>query len=145
MYLANCIRHDIAYAIGILSWYTQSSNQNHWVVIRRVSKYLKGTIYYCLCYNGFPNVCEEFSDTNWIFDSYEMNFINEYVFNLEGGAISLKSSKQTCIIQSTMETRFIALEKASSKDELLRNLIMDIPLWTRQHCLCLYVVITKLH
>ena len=38
MYLENCTRPDIAYAIGRLSQYTQSHNQVHWVAIRRVLK-----------------------------------------------------------------------------------------------------------
>ena len=44
MYLMNCIKPDIAYAVGRLSWYTQSPNQDHWTGIRRVLKYLKGII-----------------------------------------------------------------------------------------------------
>ena len=64
MYLENCTRPDIAYAIGRLSWYTQSPNQDHWVTIHGVLKYLRGTSDYCLCYSGFPNVLEGFSDAN---------------------------------------------------------------------------------
>ena len=72
MYLMNCIRPDIAYAVGKLSQYTQSSNQDHWTVVRRVLKYLRDTINYGLYYSGFPSVLEGFSDANWISDSDEM-------------------------------------------------------------------------
>ena len=51
MYLANCTKSDIAYAIGRLSRYTQSLNQDHWVAIFRVLKYLRGPSDYCLCYS----------------------------------------------------------------------------------------------
>ena len=54
-----------------------------------------------------------------------------YVFTLGGGAVSWKSSKQTCINLSTMEAKFIAHEKASSEAEWLKNILSDIPLWTR--------------
>ena len=47
IYLENCTRPDIAYAVGRLSRYTQSPNQDHWVVIRRVLTYLRGTNDYC--------------------------------------------------------------------------------------------------
>ena len=40
-------------------------------------------------------------------------------------------AKQTCITRSTTEVKFIALEKTSSKAKWLRNLLVDIPLWTR--------------
>ena len=72
MYLMNCTRPDIAYAVGRLSRYTQSPNQDHLTVVRRVLKYLRGTINYGLCFSGFPSVLEGFSNANWISDSYEM-------------------------------------------------------------------------
>ena len=44
MYLMNCTRPDIAYAVGRLSRYTQSLNHDDWTIVRRVLKYLRGTI-----------------------------------------------------------------------------------------------------
>ena len=38
---------------------------------------------------------------------------------------------QACLTRSTMEAKFIALEKASSEARWLRNLLADISLWTR--------------
>ena len=86
--MENCIIPDIAYLIGRLSRYTQSPNQDHWVVIHRVVKYLRGTSDYCLCYSGFPNVFKRFSDANWISDLDEMKSTSVYVFTLRGGVIS---------------------------------------------------------
>ena len=111
MYLMNCTRPDIAYAVGRLNRYTQSPNQDHQIVVRRVLKYLRGTINYDLYFSGFPIVLEGFSDANWILDSNEMKSTNGYVFVLDGSAVSWKSIKQTCITQSTMEAEFIALER----------------------------------
>ena len=111
----NYTRPDIAYVVGRLSQYTQSPNQDHWTVVRRVLKYLRGTINYGLCFSGFPSVLEGFSDTNWISDSDDMKSTNGYVFIIVESAISWKSAKQTCITQSTMETEFITLEKTSSE------------------------------
>ncbi|KAL0364114.1 UNVERIFIED_CONTAM: Retrovirus-related Pol polyprotein from transposon TNT 1-94 [Sesamum angustifolium] len=42
-----------------------------------------------------------------------------------------KSSKQTCIARSTMESKFIALDKAREEAEWLRNFLEDIPCWTK--------------
>ncbi|KAL6319947.1 hypothetical protein AAG906_037023 [Vitis piasezkii] len=72
-----------------------------------------------------------FSDANWISNSDEMKSTNGYVFILGGSAISWKSAKQTCITWSSMKAELIALEKTSFEDECLRNLLADIPLWTR--------------
>ena len=126
MYLMNCIRPDIAYAVGRLSRYTQSPNQDHLIVVHRVLKYLRGTINYSLYFSGFPSLLERFSDANWISDSDEMKSTSGYVFILGGSAVSQKSAKQTCITQSTMKAEFIVLEKASFEAKQLRNLLVDI-------------------
>ena len=47
------------------------------------------------------------------------------------GAVSWKSSKQTCIARSTMESEFIALDKAGEEAEWLRNFLEDIPNWPK--------------
>ena len=104
---------------------------DHWVAIRRVLKYLRGASDYCLCYSGFLNVLEGFSDANWISNSDKMKSTSEYVFTIGGGAVSWKSSKQSCTTRSIMEAKFIALEKASFEAKWLRNLLSNIPLWTR--------------
>ena len=43
--------------------------------------------------------------------------------------MSWKYSKQTCIARSTMESEFIALDKADEEAELLRHFLEDIPIW----------------
>jgi hypothetical protein len=64
------------------------------------------------------------------------------MFTLIGGAISWKSSKQTCIARSTMEAELIALKKAETEAEWLRSLLIDLPLYANPvpsiciHCDC---------
>ena len=53
------------------------------------------------------------------------------MFNLGCAVTSWKSTKQTCIARSTMESEFIALELAGQEAEWLRGLMADIPLWGR--------------
>ncbi|PHT31788.1 hypothetical protein CQW23_28125 [Capsicum baccatum] len=55
-----------------------------------------------------------------------------YVFIIGGEAVSWKSSKQTCIARSTMESEFIALDKTGEEVEWLRNFLKDIPYWPKQ-------------
>ena len=85
---------------------------------------------------------EGYSDANWISDSQETKSTSGYVFTLGGAAISWRSTKQTCIARSTMESEFIALDKAGEEAEWLRNFLEDIPLWPKPvtaivvHCDC---------
>ncbi|GJU58753.1 hypothetical protein Tco_1236519 [Tanacetum coccineum] len=49
-----------------------------------------------------------------------------YVFTLQGATISWKSSKQTIIAKSMMESEFIALDKCREKAEWLHQFVEDI-------------------
>ena len=142
MYLMNSSRPDIAYAVNRLSRYTHNSNKDHWTALCRVMKYLRGTIDLGLCYGGYPDVLEGYFDANWISNSDQPKFTSGFIFTLNCGAITWKSSKHIYIAKSTMEAEFIALDLAGFEAEWLRNLLADIPLWKKPmssistHCDC---------
>ena len=131
MYLMSCTRPDIAYAVSKLSRYTSNPNGDHWKGIVRVLRYLRYTRDYGLHYTRYPAVLEGYSDANWISDVKNSKSTSGYVFTLAGAAISWKSSKQTVIARSTMESEFIALDKCGEEAEWLRNFLEDIPRWPK--------------
>ncbi|KAJ9553541.1 hypothetical protein OSB04_017587 [Centaurea solstitialis] len=132
MYAMTSTRPDIAYAVGRLSRYTSNPSTQHWQAIQRIFKYLKGTMDYGLYYLGYPSVLEGYSDASWITHVEEdHSSTTGWVFLLGGGAISWASKKQTCITNSTMESEFVALAAAGKEAEWLRNLIYEIPLWSK--------------
>ncbi|KAF3649429.1 hypothetical protein FXO37_18969 [Capsicum annuum] len=101
------------------------------MALKKVFGYLKYTQDYALHYNKYPAVLEGYSDANWITGSNEVKSTNGYVFTISGGAVSWKSSKQTCIARSTMESKFIALDKDSKEAEWLQNFLEDILYWPK--------------
>ncbi|KAM2408549.1 hypothetical protein ACFX1X_027568 [Malus domestica] len=131
MYIMNCTRPDIAYSVSRLSRYTCNPGHDHWEALIRVLRYLKHTINYGLHYTRYPPVLEGFTDANWISDSSDTKSTSGYVFTLGGAAISWKSSKQTCLARSTMESEFIALDMAGGEAEWLRDFLEDVPIWPK--------------
>jgi hypothetical protein len=129
MYVTNCTRPDMAHAVNVLSRYTSNPGRDHWKAITRVLNYLNYTSSYGLHYTRYPPVLEGYTDANWISDTKNSKATSGYVFTLGGAAVSWKSSKQTCIARSTMESEFIALDKAGEEAEWLRNFLEDIPMW----------------
>ena len=111
MYLMNCSRPDLAYVVSRLSRYTSNLGKSHWTAIIRVLRYLRHTQNYGLHYTRYPAILEGYSDAKWISDSNDTKSTSGYVFTLGEAAVSWKSSKQTCIARSTMESEFIALDK----------------------------------
>ncbi|KAG8496175.1 hypothetical protein CXB51_009000 [Gossypium anomalum] len=84
MYIMTCTRPDIAYAIGKLSRYTSNPSSLHWQALNRVLKYLKKTINYGLCYNGYPPVLEGYSDASWITSLEDHASTSGWIFILGG-------------------------------------------------------------
>ena len=66
MYLANCTRPDISYAVTRLSRYTSCPDRTHWEGLDRVLRYLKGTVSLSLHYGKYPSLIEGYSDASWI-------------------------------------------------------------------------------
>ena len=131
MYVMNYTRLDIACAVSKLSRFTVSPNENHWKAMKRLLGYLKHTQDYALHYTEYPAVLEGYCDANWITDTKDTKSTSGYVFTLGRATVSWKSSKQTCIARSTMESEFIALNKAGEEAEWLRNFLEDIPNWPK--------------
>jgi hypothetical protein len=91
----------------------------------RVMRYLKYTLNYGVHYTRYPTVLKGYSDTNWISDTNDTKSTSGYVFTLGDAAVSWKSSKQTCIARSTMESEFITLDKTGEDAEWLCHFLED--------------------
>ncbi|GKB82920.1 zinc finger, CCHC-type containing protein [Tanacetum coccineum] len=131
MYLMTGTRPDLAYAVSRLSRYTSNPSYAHWKAITRVLHYLRYSRDYGLHYDRHHVVIEGYSDTNWISDIKDSRSTSGYMFTLGGATISWKSSKQTVIAKSTMESEFIALDKCREEAEWLRQFVKDIPRWSK--------------
>ncbi|KAI3503229.1 hypothetical protein L1887_31668 [Cichorium endivia] len=120
---------DLAFAIIRLSRYTSNPSVEHWKSITRVLRYLRYTRTYGLHYTRYPEVIEGYSDANWTSDVSDSKSTSGFLFTLGGRAVSWKSSKQTVISRSTMESEFIALEKSGEEAEWLHQFLEDILGW----------------
>ncbi|GJX21866.1 retrovirus-related pol polyprotein from transposon TNT 1-94 [Tanacetum coccineum] len=132
MYLMTSTRPDLAYAVSRLSRYTSNPSVAHWKAMTRVLHYLRYSRDYGLHYVRYPAVIEGYNDANWISNIKDYRSTSGYVFTLGGAAISWKSSKQTVIAKSTMESEFIALDKCGEEAKWLRQFVEDIPRMTNE-------------
>ena len=102
MYAMVCTRPNITHAMGVLSRYMSKSRKEHWTVVKRVFRYLCGTIDHAICYQGRvgPDIVldvHEFVDVDWAGDLDHRRYTSGYVFNLFGGAISWMSKKKVVV------------------------------------------------
>ena len=127
MYVAQCTRADISFAISKLSRFTSNPSVEHWKAIGRVLGYLKNTKELSLQYSKFPTILEGHSNASWISSVRDNLSTTSSVFTLGGGAVSWGSKKQTCLSHLTIEVEFIALAVIGKEAECHRDLRMDIP------------------
>ena len=52
MYAMMCTRPDICYAVRLASIFQSNPGIKHWMTVKIFLRYLKGTTYYVLCYQG---------------------------------------------------------------------------------------------
>jgi len=74
MYLANCIRPDISFAVNLLARCSSSPTQRHWNVIKHVFRYLQGTIDLGLFYPKSTNrEIVGFADAGYLSDPHKLD------------------------------------------------------------------------
>ena len=52
MYAMVYTRLDIAHAIGVINWFLSNPSKEHYMAMKWILMYLKGTIRACLCFGG---------------------------------------------------------------------------------------------
>ena len=102
---------------------------DHWKAGKKVLRYLQGTKDYMLTFrrsDHFDVIGYSDSDYAGCVDTRKSTF--EYLFLLDGGAISWNSAKQSVIAASTMEVEFMACFEATHQDNWLQNFISGLDL-----------------
>ena len=123
-----CTRPDIAHAMGVLSRYMTTPSKEHWIVIKRVFKYLRGTTYFSICYHGnYKDVgVHGFVDSDWDGDIDGRRSTNGYVFRLFGGVVNRMSRKRSMVALSSIGVEYIATTHASKEANWLQQLCIEI-------------------
>jgi hypothetical protein len=102
IYAAIATRLDIAHAVGTLAKFNSSPNEAHLTAVKRVFRYLKGTVKLHLQYEASDKDMEGYSDADWAADSYDRRSTSGNVFVMSNGAISWASQKQPTVALSTV-------------------------------------------
>lgn len=127
LYLSTRTRPDIAYAVSTMAKFSSKPTKAHWTAIKRILRYLKGSVSYGLLYNcSDMRDCEGYSDADWGGDVNDYKSTSGYVFMYGGAAVSWKSKKQTSTSLSTAEAEYTALCSAAQEACWLKQLLSDL-------------------
>jgi hypothetical protein len=127
MYLANCTRPDIAFAVNLLARFSSRPTKRHWKGIKHIFRYLRGTSDLGLFYsNNTKPVLLGYADAGYLSDPHNAKSQTGYVFTHGGTAISWRSQKQTLVATSSNHAEVIALHEASKECRWLRSVTRHI-------------------
>ncbi|XP_070007341.1 secreted RxLR effector protein 161-like [Nicotiana sylvestris] len=115
MYTMTCTCPDVAYALGVTKRYQANPSEEHWKVVKTILKYLRRTKHQFLIYPDSELKLEGYTDASFSSDRDDSKSISGYVFTLNGGAVSWKSSKQARVADSVIEAEYIAASEATKE------------------------------
>lgn len=126
MYIMVLTRPDLASAIGFLSRRLDKPEDIDRVTLKRVLRYLRGTILFKLklgqCNSNI--FVKGFVDADWGGDHDDRKSTSGYVFFINDSAISWLSKKQTTVALSTTEAEYVAASCAAQEAVWLRNVLI---------------------
>src|SRR3954462_14048194 len=102
----------------------------HWTTVKNILKYLRRTKDLFLVYGGVDEelAVKGYVDASLGSDLDDSKSQTGYVFMLNGGAISWRSSKQSVVAQSTMESEYTAACEASNEALWLKKYVFPAAL-----------------
>lgn len=127
LYAAMATRPDIAHAVGVIGRFNAAPNESHMTAVKRICRYLKGTINLKLVYTG-TNVCEAigYSDADWASSLDDRHSTSGIAFIIAGGTVSWLSKRQATVALSTAEAEYVALTSAIQEAVWMRRLLQSL-------------------
>ena len=130
MYLMLGTRPDLAYAISVLSRFVANPGEEHWKGLKRVLRYVKGSLNMNLTLGGRLtssglSTLRGYCDADWGGDIDTRCSTTGWVFIMGDGVVSWSSKRQATPAHSSTEAEYVALGSACREALWLRQLCSD--------------------
>ena len=114
MYAMVVTRANIAIVVSTVSQFMSKIGPPHWMAVKCIMRYLKGTLDFKLCLGGKDIALRGFCDADWIRDANDRRSTTGYVIFFVGvGVILWKFKKQSTIALSVTKAEYIAISHYS--------------------------------
>ncbi|KAK9024732.1 hypothetical protein V6N11_004889 [Hibiscus sabdariffa] len=127
MYAMICTQPDLSYALSMTSRYQANPGEGHWTEVKNILKYLRRTKDVFLVYGGEEELrIKGYTDASFQTDKDDSRSQSGFVFCLNGGAVSWKSSKQDTVVDCTTEAEYIAASEAAKEVVWIKKFITGL-------------------
>ncbi|KAG5865329.1 hypothetical protein JTB14_015122 [Gonioctena quinquepunctata] len=130
LYLSVNTRPDICVATSILGTNVSDPYTYDWSEVKRILKYLNGTIDMEIKLGKRSSDIDEdifygYADADWAGDRSDRKSNSGYLIKFMGAMFDWRCKKQTCVALSSTEAEFISLSEASQQAIYLKGLLQD--------------------
>ena len=127
MYAMLCTRPDVAHAVSLTSRYQSDPGLEHWTAVKNIFKYLRRTKDMFLIYGGEEElVAKCYVDASFDTDPDDSKSQSGYIFVMNGGAVSWRSSKQPVVAGSSTEAEYVAASEAAQEGVWMKEFISEL-------------------
>lgn len=120
-------RPDLSYAVNYVSQYLQSPTDDHFQAVKRILRYVKGTIHFGLTFtrSNDPSLIG-YSDADWARCLETRRSTYGYSIFLGGNLVSWSAKKQPTVARSSCESEYRALANAAAEVVWVSHLLQEI-------------------
>ncbi|XP_048231282.1 secreted RxLR effector protein 161-like [Ricinus communis] len=123
MYLTATIP-NLAFVVSLISRFMERPTEMHQQVVKRVLRYLKGTIELGILYKKRgQEMLVGYSDSDYAGDIEDRKSTSGYVFLISSGAVAWSSKKQPVVTLSTTEAEFIVAASCARQAVWMRRIL----------------------
>ncbi|GJS54680.1 zinc finger, CCHC-type containing protein [Tanacetum coccineum] len=121
-------RPDISFAVGLVSRYMESPTVKHMQVVKRILRYVKGTVNFGLVYGRSMEDLSitGYSDSDLANDVVDRRSTGGMAFYVNENLVTWASQKQHCVALSSCEAEFMAATTATCQAIWIRRLLTEI-------------------
>ncbi|RVX04050.1 Retrovirus-related Pol polyprotein from transposon TNT 1-94 [Vitis vinifera] len=120
-------RPDIAFAVNKACQFMQQPTSAHWLSVKRILRYLKGTMQDGLLLSPSTNLTiEGFSDADWGAQPDDRRSSSGYLVYLGGNLVSWSSTKQKVVSRSSAESEYRGLALATAEIIWMQALLQEL-------------------
>ena len=127
LFLSTRTRPDISACVGILCRFSANPTKLNWVQLKRILRYLNGTINFALRIGESSETkLRAFSDSDWARDRVDRKSTTGVLLRLSASTLCWKTAKQNSVALSTTEAEHIALSEATKLVIWMRRLLAEL-------------------
>jgi hypothetical protein len=117
---------DLSFAVNHICQFMHSPTEDHLMVAKRISHYLRGTLHCVLLFQPSSLKLQGYVDADWAVDQSDRRSTSGYVVFLGSTPITWVSKKQCTVSRSSTEAKYRNLASATTELFWIRMILKDL-------------------